>query len=302
MGSMNTLGLRRDDLPATCIAAADASSAGRRRTRSLIALELVCLVVAAGTGIAVWRVGRSDLDVLAGIGCLGFAAALASASIRRLRKPEMQWHSGRAAAESIRTLAWRYAAGGDPFPLSESNAKCTADFLGRLQAIFAQLEGIPLSAQSASAREITPAMNALRSAEFELRRQVYGSDRIDHQVTWYSQRSADHLRAGRIWFTVSVGAAGTGIILATFRFFGAWDIDFLGLGASVAGAAIAWNQLNQHQAVGNAYALTARELSMIRDQLTYIGPESWSAFVSDAEGAISREHTMWLARHGATTT
>jgi len=43
---------------------------------------------------------------------------------------------------------------------------------------------------------------------------------------------------------------------------------------------------------------TARELSIIRDRIDWVDEAEWPQFVSDSEDAISREHTMWLARHG----
>jgi SMODS and SLOG-associating 2TM effector domain 1 len=48
----------------------------------------------------------------------------------------------------------------------------------------------------------------------------------------------------------------------------------------------------------SAYRLTARELAIVRDRIDTTDDTTWAAFVSDAEDAVSREHTMWLARHG----
>jgi hypothetical protein len=66
-----------------------------------------------------------------------------------------------------------------------------------------------------------------------------------------------------------------------------------------AGSATAWAQLKQHRILAPSYALAAQELSLVREKLAGIADEdAWSLEMSDAEDAISREHTMWLARHG----
>lgn len=47
----------------------------------------------------------------------------------------------------------------------------------------------------------------------------------------------------------------------------------------------------------NSYGLASQELGMIAEQVEYISdPEELSAFILDAENAISREHTLWIAR------
>jgi hypothetical protein len=60
-----------------------------------------------------------------------------------------------------------------------------------------------------------------------------------------------------------------------------------------------WLQTKQHQVLAHAYAVTAQELSSIRSLIQWQESESdWSAFVDDAETAISREHTLWRAKRG----
>jgi hypothetical protein len=79
------------------------------------------------------------------------------------------------------------------------------------------------------------------------------------------------------------------------------DIDILGVAAAGAAAGTAWIQLKQHRTLAASYALAAQELSLALVRLENArDDEHWALEVSDAEEAISREHTMWLARHGHT--
>jgi hypothetical protein len=141
-------------------------------------------------------------------------------------------------------------------------------------------------------------MQQVRNAPFTDRRAVYLRDRVKNQIDWYADRANRHDRAARIWLAVSVVASAGGVVVAVLRTLGVVDADLLGVAAAIATAAIAWNQLNQNRNLVAAYRLTARELSIIRDRVPNVDEVRWAAFVSDAEDAVSREHTMWLARHG----
>jgi hypothetical protein len=76
------------------------------------------------------------------------------------------------------------------------------------------------------------------------------------------------------------------------------DLDLLGVAAACASAAIAWNHAQPEPQLVSAYTLTAREVAIIRDRIPTTDDTTWPGFVSDAEDAVSREHTIWLARHG----
>lgn len=52
------------------------------------------------------------------------------------------------------------------------------------------------------------------------------------------------------------------------------------------------------QILVSAYRIIDRELGLIRDRIDTVDEAGWAAFVSDAEDAVSREHTPWLACHG----
>src|SRR5215831_19404405 len=72
------------------------------------------LIAAAFFGLFVWRFGPSPVDwagVLA-IGC--FAVVLFTEAFNYQTKPERTWYEARAAAESVKTLSWRYAVGEIP--------------------------------------------------------------------------------------------------------------------------------------------------------------------------------------------
>lgn len=75
------------------------------------------------------------------------------------------------------------------------------------------------------------------------------------------------------------------------------DADLLGIASGAAASIAAWTGLRQYRSLAVAYALTAHELRLVRDSLPHAEDEArWAQVVSDAEQAISREHTLWRAR------
>ncbi len=298
MSGSNFLSLRRADMPATCRSAADMSARGQKRTKRLVSVELIAIVLAGAFGVTSWRVGPAELDVLAALAGALFLLALATMIYRSQSKPEQQWYAGRAGAESVRTLAWRYAVGGDPFPHVLDDATAATHFLDRLARVLKHLETLELAPATAREHELSEAMQRVRKADFTESRAVYKRDRIENQITWYTGKADSHDRAANRWWWASVLASGFGLVAAGLRFVGWSDLDLLGVAGACASGAIAWNQLNQNRALVAAYRLTARELSIIRDRVEHTDESDWAVFVSDSEDAVSREHTMWLARHG----
>ena len=54
-----------------------------------------------------------------------------------------------------------------------------------------------------------------------------------------------------------------------------------------------------HSKTGRSNGVAAFELSIVLTEIEAIEDEAaWSQFVDDAEGAISREHSLWTAPRG----
>ena len=108
-------------------------------------------------GLITWRRGRADLAaVIAGV---AFSAALLAELYLLRRRPDRLWYDGRAAAESAKTLTWRYLVGGNPFGLTEvSEEEAERLLLHRFRQIAAELRGAHLVQISDAADQIGPAL------------------------------------------------------------------------------------------------------------------------------------------------
>ncbi|MGI8516592.1 MAG: SLATT domain-containing protein [Acidimicrobiia bacterium] len=65
---------------------------------------------------------------------------------------------------------------------------------------------------------------------------------------------------------------------------------------SLAAAAAAWTQTNQHATLASSYVVAAQELAAVATLVDLQRSENdWSRFVDSSEAAISRAHTLWRA-------
>lgn len=285
------------DFPAIYRAADHNSLAGQRRFLRATRIRLTLLVVAGLFGILKWRVGESDL---AGIGAAcAFGGAIFTELYLLRSRPDRLWYDGRAAAESTKTLTWRYLVGGAPFTISQHDEDAKEDrLMNRFERIAHELQGVELIPVAGPGDQITATMRAVRALPFLARQRLYRKYRIEDQRDWYARRARWNERRGLGWSIGLTLIETGGMIAAILKATGAFDVDLIGLAAALAGAATAWLHVKQHQTLASAYAVASHELADISSRIDRSRTEEeWSQFVDQAEEAISREHTMWRASH-----
>src|SRR5437899_957932 len=106
-------------MPGLFVDADRRSLAGQHLTLPLRGLQLILLVVAALLAVAPFTARGIEWGVL-GAGIAFAAAFLTEATILSIQ-PEKTWYQCRAIAESVKSLAWRYAVGGNPFPKDDTD-------------------------------------------------------------------------------------------------------------------------------------------------------------------------------------
>ncbi|MBV6698567.1 DUF4231 domain-containing protein [Kitasatospora aureofaciens] len=294
----------RDLLPELFWTADSASLQGQRRSVVLSAWELILLAVAAATGSA-------DGAPWAWPAAVAYLGAIALAVVISRQNPQGLWYEGRAAAESVKTLAWKFAVRADayrPPPRTLPDAEGLYRFqLGRVLGAFRGSRVIG-PGRGTELAGITEAMRRLREQPLAVRREVYLRERIQVQQEWYRSKSRYCARAGHWTGVLGVVLPALGLVLAVLRALGAFTYDALGTVSAVAASVTAWAQLRQYAPLAAAYGLAADELELIRHQLTALDLESadaeeiWARLARDAEDAVSREHTTWQARREIRTT
>lgn len=215
-------------------------------------------------------------------------------------KYQDHWYQGRALAESIKTLTWRFITCSEGFESSLDQKQVRTRFtslLSDMERQFSELSNM-LDATLASTAPITPAMEAKRNDPWQDRLKNYITNRIIEQKKWYTSRAAYNDRMKNVWFWVAIVAQALAltcsIILIVNR---DTDWNFVGVFTTLSATAFAWLELKQHQALKQAYTTTAIELGQIESLGMNITTEiEFTRYVLDSENAISREHTVWLAQ------
>ena len=168
------------DLPGFFHDAEKVAERGQRQTLSLGRLRLLSAIIAALGGALSWKAGKIDLWAI--VSMAGFLAAL-YAEVRLWNlKPEEDWKAGRAVAEAVKSLAWRFAVAGNPFPHEIEKARRE---LGAQTAEVVRKYGQTLALDSANP-SATPALTELRDQPFEKRRRAYIEYRVREQKIWYA--------------------------------------------------------------------------------------------------------------------
>jgi hypothetical protein len=215
---------------------------------------------------------------------------------------DARWFDGRAVAETVKTQTWRYMMRLAPYQDDVSADEIFGQDL--LSAIRARPDlRQPLGDLPADARQISSAMRALRAQPIDARRAAYDNQRLVDQARWYRGRAMSHQAKSRRWFAVSLAGQVVAAALALLSIFQpeAPAASLVGVFAAIAASATAWTQLGRHDELHKSYALAYQELITIRGLADHVATEAdLDHLVTTGEAAISREHTMWMAKLGRT--
>ena len=283
------------EFPALYRTADQNSLNGQRRYLTATRLRLAMLVVAAVFGLFSWRTGSGDIAGILAAAAFG-VALLGELYLLRMR-PDRLWYDGRAAAESAKTLIWRYMVGGSPLGKSEiPDRDAEWLLLDRFSQIARELKSVSLVSLSGEVNPISTSLRNVRALPLDERRQQYRIGRIHSQRDWYGRKARWNERRTNQWTLILSSLEALGLLAAILKATGVLKIDLLGLAGTLVAAGAAWIQTKQHQTLASAYAIASQELTAIGAQIDRATTEeAWAHFVDQAEEAISREHTLWRA-------
>lgn len=281
-------------LPEVHDAANIASGKGQRRYFFLNAVRLTTLSIAAIAGAVGFTVNDFDGSGLILLVCF-VLAAIAEFSLIQFQ-PERAWYSGRAVAESTKTLAWRFSVQGEPFGPELTEADAEVLMRTRIGEVLRR-GGDRIDVGLGDAI-LTPQMRQVRAEPFEVRRRAYLENRTNDQRKWYADNARKNEgRATRLRFALLIGEV-VAVVLAAVTWGRDQPADFAGIAAACVAGGAAWLALKQHSTLTSAYRIAAAELALQASALASVTEDQWPQAVADAEEAISREHTMWLASRG----
>ena len=283
-----------DDFPALYNSADSASLDAQRKYFCALRTYLILLMFAAFVSFQ-WN--QNLFGAIAS--AILFLITLLIIIWLKVKKPEDVWYNGRAVAESVKTITWRWIMNAEPYDKAISDEKAQRKFLWDLKDILDQNRSLSehLEWSPRLGEAISDTMIKIRNLSWEDRLIIYKRDRIDNQSIWYSEKAQVNKHKGKQWFKLSILLHSFAIIMLLYRIkepLTSLPVEVIATGAS---CVLTWVQAKKHNELSASYALAAHEIVLIKGESVLVKNEvNLSEFVVNSESAFSREHTQWVAR------
>lgn len=235
------------------------------------------------------------------LGVLPATAALISVLLF-VYNPGQRWVAQRTGSESLKTEAFLFATGAEPYsecPTPSDRRRLFEANVDRIAKLVAELQPPSVGARLASfwskgERELDAARHVAGVPDTpsgELDPTNYLEQRLRPQRDWYERRSKDHRRTqmvlGALVFFTNAGAGA-------LAFLG--DFHWVPLLMTVVGALTAYAGMTNAEFLANSYRQTVKQLNDL--EAAYKAgayPASrFPEFVQRVEQVIAREYTGWV--------
>jgi len=290
------------DLPPLYCDFDNSSASAQRAYLRILQADLAVLVLAAA--VSAHSTGSvTSQRVLYAIGAVLLAAGLLISVALSRNAYEKTWYLGRASAETVKSLAWKYMMRAAPFEGEITSVAIDQAFLKSLAAILRERSELAFTrkTESSAGEPITPKMRVVRTGDLANRLNFYLEYRVKDQVQWYSSKSRHNDNRQSQWFWALIGIQFVALTRTIVQVVvPPLSTNYAGALAALATAVLAWLQIKRYRELAQSYAVAAHELGLAAGLAMHIEDEkAMSQFVNDTESAISREHTMWIARREA---
>lgn len=287
--------------PPSCTAYADAARSAQQAHFWLLRIQLSLAAIAAAVA-ATMAVPESPLPMLEGFSVIVafFAIGIVVQLVATRQQFERRWYVFRAVRESQKSLIWQFAVGLGEFTTSTPGG--LSSYIKRMKEAEDEFALKPPTANPRPDEEerFVLTIQQMRAEGWETRRSVFLRERVDDQISWYGSRVKENKRSANALDAMVVILQISGIVLSVVlleRHFNGSSL--LALTVCVLASLVAWGQAKQYSSLIGPYSNAQRELMSIRQLINVASSES--EFVrsgSEAEEAISREHSLWCARRG----
>lgn len=274
-------------------AADRASSAAQRTFLRLNRLQLALLTLAAfisGLGYAI----PSHQKAIAWIVSVAMSLALFVSTALRIGRFDDRWFECRAFAENFKNIVWLYVM--SPHNTAPTNIDRYLSELGQLRKRLPNLQK-EFARFKDSGNPITDWMKEAQALPIALKASLYREQRIQDQAKWYSSKAKLNARLEHRWFWAIFGIEFFAITVSVFQATELLKFNPVGGIAAVGTAFIAWSQIKRFSDLATSYAIAADDLEKIAAAYCNVQTQAdLDSMVDEVEKAVSREHTMWLAR------
>jgi len=271
-------------------AASMTSKAGQQLYMRSIRLRLIFLALAALGGAASWE--YRGVDWFAWLALVSFLVALVAEVIILTARPDERWYEGRAAAESVKTLSWRFAVAGDPFSSSVDSIESRRRFLAQVHDVASDLQHVTAPPVSGNSDALPQRLLDARVGDFHSRRNMYMEGRLQDQIDWYGRNARKNEINQQRFLVMTIVLEFVGVLGAVLRITNVVNFDALGIIAAITAGAASWAQTRQYGQLGRAYSIAAHELSIIKAECAFVDAERWllTGIHGEHDGGVDGEH------------
>ena len=291
--------MEEKDYPNYFIAGDNTSKEAQNLYIKLVGTTLILMCLGAIMSIYNFQDNNSKFYIYILSGVFLFISFILSLFLM-IKKYEDIWYRGRALAESIKTLSWRYMTKSEYFDSTISDEDAKKRFISRIKEIKSEFQDIEkeLSPNDLILGFITEKMEEIRSKSLDQRKTFYFKQRIQNQIDWYASKSSVNKRKYEHLFLGVVITQFLSVIYIVFLIIKPdFNFNFVGFLTTLSASFLSWLQVKKYQENKEAYITALSELNMIKIQFSEINTEEkFAKFVLDSENAMSREHTIWLAQ------
>lgn len=259
-------------------------------------------------GIAVPRmsIGDRSVSIVAAVAVITYLFAGVMVVARQILRPDLKWYPSRATSEDIKSRAWMYAVGGEPYAIPAGSGapdpanEAFRDFIRRcIERIATEAERGNPSLVGETGDNITPSMQALRGMPLATRRTAYAAHRIWNQRDKFYAPTARKYRAQAwIWRALLYVSFGAGVVVAALQALNVLPFDLIGVTTTATSVITSWLLLAQYETLSEKYKGMVRLLDSYHesctDEKTVWTEENWARFAGEVEGALTAEHAEWL--------
>jgi hypothetical protein len=274
--------------------AADAASAlSQRRFLALIIAQLWILVLTAVTSGWTPADPAFQRGVAIVVAILMFIA-LGIATTLRLAKFDDRWFRCRALAENIKSGVWFFVMSP-----AISVAEAEAAYLAEVDQVQKRLEQVAkeVALHDVGGPLITGWMRETQRLPLDEKVRLYREKRLEDQRGWYLNRSQYNTRREAWWFGGVFVIEFAAVAYAALQAWRLWQFNAVGAMAAMSVGLIAWMQTKRFSDLALSYGIAAGDLRRIAAEREHVATEEdLENLVKDVETAVSREHSLWLAR------
>lgn len=291
--------MNKTDFPGIQQAADEASIRSQQTYIKIVRANLISGVI--GALIAIYNFEQVEPKVIVYfISLMLLVLSLCLTIAVKYCRLEDLWYQGRALAESIKTLTWRYVTCSENFETALPQINVQTNFndsISSLSRLFPDLNTY-MKTELLNRDVISSQMNSMRLTPWQTKLNNYLTYRIQDQIDWYTSKATFNSKKRQCWLLIIISSQAISVLSCAWLVFfptTAWNL--VGFFTTLSASAIGWLQLKQYQSLVQAYTTASMELNQIKSLSNTISDEhKFAAFILDSENAISREHTTWLAQ------